>query len=91
MTGAGIHQLEHVVDLSLNRSPINRSVRWPFRCGMLLDEAAEAEAVVELAHQPPHAVHALDEVRLPLAELRGRSVALRQAFGDGVGRQLRPT
>ena len=73
---------------SLNRSPISRSVTSPFRCGMLLHEPAEAEAVVELADQPPHPVHALHEARLPLAELRRRGVALGQPLGDRVGRQL---
>ena len=53
-----------------------------------LDELAEAEAVVVLAHQAAHAVDALVEGRAPLAELGRRGVALREPLADRVGGQL---
>src|SRR5207248_6721858 len=43
---------------------------------VLADEPAEAEPVVELAHQPPHPLHPGGERRLPLAELSLGRVAL---------------
>ena len=61
---------------SVNRSPISRSVTSPLRCGKVLDELAEAEAIVVFADQPAHAVDALVERRSPLAQLRRRRVAL---------------
>src|SRR5438132_13291309 len=50
------------------------------------DEAAEAEAVVVFAHQPPHALHAARERLTPLAELGFRQIVLLEPFHDGVGR-----
>src|SRR5690349_10289680 len=60
----------------------------PLQFGELLHEAAEAEAVVEFAHQAPHAVHAACEIARPLAELRGAGVAALESLGHGVGREL---
>ncbi len=73
---------------SMNRSPIKQVGQMALEVRIAADEAAEAEAVVELAHQPPHALHALREARPPLAQLRGGSVPLGQPFGHGVGGQL---
>jgi hypothetical protein len=56
--------------------------------GVLPDHAAEAEAVVGLAHQTPHPIDTLVERRTPLAELRRRGVALLQPLDDGIGGQL---
>ena len=40
----------------------------PSQVGMLAHQVAEAEAVVVLADQPPHAIHALVEYRLPTGQ-----------------------
>src|ERR1700722_7717261 len=55
---------------------------------MLAHKAAEAEAIVEFADQPPHAVHAARERNFPLAELSFRGIAPGQPLVDGVGRHL---
>ena len=73
---------------SVNRSPISRSVSVPCRCGIAVDHVAEAEAVVVLAHQPPHAIDAFVERRAPLAELRRGRVACGEPFDNRVGGQL---
>ena len=53
--------------------------------GILLDELAEAKAVVVFAHQSPHAIDSLVEQFAPTPELLGRRVAAGQSVGDRIG------
>src|SRR5436305_1193097 len=54
---------------------------------MAANELAEAEAVIILADQPAHAVHALDKPGTTFAKLSGRGVALIEPLDNRVGRQ----
>src|SRR5688572_4985088 len=56
--------------------------------GIMFYESAEAEPFVEFHYQPPHPVHAAEEERLPVAELRGGGIPLGKPFADGVRRKL---
>ena len=83
-----LHRLPDLVDPSVNRSPISRSVTVFAQLGIVAHEVAEAEAVVVLADQPAHAVDALVEARRPTRRAARRWCRPSQAFDDRVGRQL---
>src|SRR5215210_7633717 len=55
---------------------------------VLAHERTEAEAVVELAHEPPHAIDSLVEIRSPSAQLRLAEITPLEAVHDGLRREL---
>src|SRR3989449_1277513 len=82
------HRLPHCVD-AIGEEIADQEIRdGALQTGIVADEVAEAEAVVVLAHETPHAIDTLVEHGSPLAELRGRGVVLRKALDDGVGGHL---
>src|SRR6187399_3224659 len=72
----GLERLPHLVDAIVEQVADEQVRQRAAHLRVLLDHVSEAEAVVVLADEPPHAVDADVESRPPLAQLRGGGVVV---------------